>query len=89
MIALPPFELGAFHVSATAALPAVAFTRVGEPGTVPRVGRLEPRALDGDVPESVGDAAPAFAQAATGANIRITKAAAVTVLPVTNLAVRP
>ncbi len=41
VIALPPFEDGAFHVTVAWALPPVAVTAVGAPGTVAGVTALE------------------------------------------------
>jgi hypothetical protein len=60
-MAPPPFKVGAVHDRATEALPAVASTEVGAPGTFTRVGRLASTpGVPSDVVLTVVDDALAF-----------------------------
>src|ERR1035438_2020272 len=85
-MALPPFELGAVHVKATEALPALASTSVGAPGGVTRDCRpgSTPGVLSDEVLVPVVDDAPAVEDATMGTIESTNMVAAPTALIVMN-----
>src|ERR1039457_1531742 len=85
-MALPPFELGAVHVKATEALPALASTSVGAPGGVTRDCRpgSTPGVLADEVLVPVVDDAPAVEDATMGTIESTNMVAAPTALIVMN-----
>src|ERR1039458_5337494 len=85
-MALPPFELGAVHVKATEALPALASTSVGAPGGVTRDCRpgSTPGVLSDEVLVPVVNDAPAVEDATMGTIESTNMVAAPTALNVMN-----